>query len=181
VPTSGRFYDLAAAEYLARRDANAVAALLPARALAPRDPQVRVLWAALAREHEQLRHLGRAWPLSAEECLALALAGLWLGALLYVASRRTRSAAALVLALSLVLALAGLTLRAERHESRAILSGGASLRFSPHGLAPERGALPAFSVVKLARHEGTWWLVESDSGAQGWVPEEILAVVPALN
>ena len=181
VPTSGRFYDLAAAEYLARRDANAVAALLPARALAPRDPRVRLLWAALAREHEQLRHLGRAWPFSAEECLALALGGLWLGALLYLVSRRTRSAAALVLGLALVLAIAGMTLRAQRHEARAILSGGASLRFSPHGLAPERGALPAFSVVKLERREGDWWLVESDTGAAGWVPEAILAVVPALN
>ena len=54
-------------------------------------------------------------------------------------------------------------------------------RSGSHGLAPERGALPAFSVVTLERHEGTWWLVESESGAQGWVPEEILAVVPALN
>jgi hypothetical protein len=62
-----------------------------------------------------------------------------------------------------------------------VLEGGASLRLSPHGLAPERAAVPAFGVVRLERKLGSWWLVETVDGAEGWVSEEILALSPALD
>src|SRR5206468_10670369 len=82
------WYDLAAAEYMARRDAQAAAALLAARELAPRDPRVEALWNALAREHDQLRPAGAGWPLTAEECFLVAIASLWLAGLLFVVLRR---------------------------------------------------------------------------------------------
>jgi len=180
-PSAARWYDLAAAEYLSHRDAFAVAALLPARAHAPRDPHVQALWSALAREHEQLRRAERQWPVSAEELLALALIGLWLGALLFALLRRYRAVWGGVLGLAALAAVAGLQLRAERHGPRAVLAAGASLRLSPHGLAPERGAVPGFSIVRLERQAGTWWLIQTDDGADGWVPAAILARSTALD
>jgi hypothetical protein len=179
--TLGRWYDLAAAEYLAHHDAQAVAALLPARALAPRDERVRLLWNALGREHEQLRRTQRVWPLAAEECFALALLGLWLGALLFVGLSRRRVIWMAVLVLAAGFAVMGAGLRAQRAGLRAVLAGGVSLRTSPHGLAPERGTLPGFSIVRLERRLGSWWLVRAANGVEGWVPVEILAPSPALN
>lgn len=180
-PSAALWYDLAAAEYLSHRDAYAVAALLPARAHAPRDNYVQALWTALSREHEQLRRAGRQWPLSAEEAFALALIGLWLGALLFAVFRRARVVWATVLGLATLAAVAGLRLRAERSGARAVLAAGASLRISPHGLAPERGAVPGFSIVRLQRQVGSWWLIRTEEGAEGWVPAEILARTPALD
>jgi hypothetical protein len=180
-PTGGRWYDLAAAEYLSNRDAYAVAALLPARERAPRDPRVRALWAALAREHEQLRRAGQRWPLSAEECLALGLLAWWLGSAAYLLLPRQRLLWATLLLLAGTSATAGLLLRARRNQPRAVLAGGVSLRISPHGLAPERGTLPGFSVVRLERRLGSWWLVRAANGAEGWVPADILAVSAGLN
>lgn len=178
---AARWYDLAAAEYLAHQDADAVAALLLARARAPRDRYVKALWSALAREHEQLRRAQRNWPLSAEECFALALAALWLGAALFALLPRRRTIGGALLAIAMAGAIAGLALRAQRQGPVAVLAGGASLRLSPHGLAPERGTVPAFSVVRLERQLGGWWLVRTSNGAAGWVPAEVLARSPALN
>ncbi|HLG06962.1 MAG TPA: hypothetical protein VI383_12535, partial [Gemmatimonadales bacterium] len=171
------WYSLAAAEYMGRRDAHAAAALLIARAGAPRDSRVRALWNALGREHEALRRAttGPEWPLSAAECFALALLVSWASFLVFLFGGRRRHVLwGSILTLAFVLALAGEVLRSERSGPRAVLIGGASLRVSPHGLAPARGGAPAFSVVRLIRQSGSWWLVGTGDGS-GWVPEAILA------
>jgi hypothetical protein len=77
--------------------------------------------------------------------------------------------------------VAGVVRSRERSVPRAVLVGGSSLRTSPHGLAPERGTIPAFNVVHLSRRLGAWWLVETSDGALGWVPSDILAPIPALD
>ena len=177
----GLWYDLAASEYMARHDPQAVAALLVARARAPRNRHIESLWNALAREHEQLRSAGPRWPVSAEECLAAALLFLWLGAGLVVLAGRKRPLWIGAFLLSGASAIAGVALRIERAEPRAVLVGGSSLRVSPHGLAPERGTVLPFSVVRLDRRQGGWWLIETSDGAIGWVPADILAPVPALD
>lgn len=177
-PSPARWYDIAAAEYMARRDAYAVASLLSARAAAPRNPRVKALWTALSREHEQLRRAGRRWPVSALELFAAGLVLLWLGAVFYVVFRRTRIPAAAALLLALAALGAGAYLRSRQAVPRAVLAGGASLRLSPHGLAPERGTVPPFTIVRLERQVGAWWLIETAEGARGWVPEEILAATP---
>ena len=173
-----RWYNVAVSEYMSRRDAHAVAALMGARADAPRNPKVKALWSALAREHEQLRRSERGWPVTAEEAFLAALVFLWLGAILLVLLRRSRTPAVAALLVAAIAAAAGARLRQERGVSRAVLAGGASLRLSPHGLAPERGTVLAFSIVRLDRRLGGWWLIETREGAQGWVPEEILAETP---
>ena len=177
-PSPARWYDVAAAEYMARRDAYAVAALLSARAAAPRDGRVKALWTALSREHEQLRRAGRRWPVTALELFGAGLVLLWLGAVLFVVFRRHRTPAAVAVLLALAALGAGAYLRSSQAVPRAVLAGGASLRLSPHGLAPERGTVPPFAIVRLERPVGSWWLIETAEGARGWVPEEILAASP---
>jgi hypothetical protein len=177
-PSPARWYDIAAAEYMARRDAYAVAALLSARAAAPRDSRVKALWTALSREHEQLRRAGQRWPVTALELFGAGLVLLWFGAVLFVLFRRHRTPAAVAVLLSLAALLAGAYLRNRQAVPRAVLAGGASLRLSPHGLAPERGTVPPFAIVRLDRPVGSWWLIETAEGARGWVPEEILAASP---
>ena len=177
-PSPARWYDIAAAEYMARRDAYAVAALLSARAAAPRNPRVKALWTALSREHEQLRRAERRWPVSALELFGAGLVLLWLGAVLFVVFRRHRTPAAAALLLAIAAVGAGTYLRSRQSIPRAVLAGGASLRLSPHGLAPERGTVAPFAIVRLDRRAGSWWLIETAEGTRGWVPEEILAASP---
>ena len=177
-PSPSRWYNVAVSEYMSRRDAHAVAALMEARDGAPRNPRVKALWSALAREHEQLRRSDRGWPVTAEECFMAALVLLWLGALCFVLFRRTRTPAVAALLAAAVAAGSGALLRDQQREPRAVLAGGASLRLSPHGLAPEKGTVLAFSIVRLDRRQGGWWLIETPEGARGWVPEEILAETP---
>jgi len=175
------WYDLAAAEYMSHQDAEAAAALLAARALAPRDPRVEALWNALAREHDPLRRAGPTWPLTAEESFAAGLVALWIGALLFILLRRRLPLWPLPLVLAVVAGAIGAIQRAERAAPRAVLTAGTSLRLSPHGLAPERDAVPAFSIVRLERRLGSWWLIRTGGGAEGWVSDEIVARAPALN
>jgi len=181
MPPAVRLYDLAAAEYMAGRDAHAMAALLAARELAPRSRHVEGLWNSLAREHEQLRRAGTRWPVTAEELLGVSLILFWIAALLFLVAGRRRAIWIALLALSAGAATAGVLLSRQRSEPRAVLVGGSSLRTSPHGLAPERGTVPAFNVVHLSRKLGAWWLVETGDGALGWVPSDILAPIPALD
>jgi len=173
-----RWYNVAVSEYMSRRDAHAVAALLGARADAPRNPRVKALWSALAREHEQLRRSERSWPVTADECFLAALILLWVGALLFVLFRRRRTPAAAALLIAVVAGGSGALQRHQHSTPRAVLAGGASLRLSPHGLAPERGTVLPFSIVRLDRRLAGWWLIETAEGAKGWVPEEILAETP---
>jgi hypothetical protein len=175
------WYDLAASEYMARHDPQAVAALLIARQRAPRNRQVEVRSNALAREHEQDRSAGAHWPVSAEECLAAALLLLWLGAARFILVRRNRALWTAVLLLSGAAAVTGTSLRAVRAEPLAVLVGGSGLRVSPYGLAPELGTVLPFSIVRLDRRQGGWWLIETADGATGWVPADILAPVLALD
>ncbi|NOT08379.1 MAG: hypothetical protein HOP28_09260, partial [Gemmatimonadales bacterium] len=179
--SSADFYDLAAAEYMLRRDAHAAAALLIARERAPRDPRVGALWNTLAREHDQLRHLGGGWPMSAEEALVGALILLWVAAILYALFPARRTWWGVVAGVALAVCLTGVALRAQRTVPRAVLTGGASLRVSPHGLAPELGSAPAFSLVRLVRSAPGWWLVETAAGGAGWIVDDVLAPLPTLN
>jgi Predicted transcriptional regulator len=172
-------YALRAMVELARaEEPQLTAGEIAARADAPRNPKVKALWSALAREHEQLRRSERGWPFSATECFLAGLVLLWIGALLLVLLRRHRVPAAAVLLLAAGALGTGALLRYQHREPRAVLAGGASLRLSPHGLAPERGTVLAFSIVRLDRRLGSWWLIETAEGTRGWVPEEILAETP---
>ncbi|MGH7562410.1 MAG: hypothetical protein ACRENB_15490, partial [Gemmatimonadales bacterium] len=76
---AGQWYDVAAAECMARRDAHAAAALLAAYGRAPRAAHVQRLWTQLARAHEPLRGVRPVWPFTPGEALLAAIIALWLG------------------------------------------------------------------------------------------------------
>lgn len=137
---------------------------------------MRDLWNTLAREHSALRAAepSSPLPLSADEWFALAILAMWVGFGLYFWPGPRMRLWVLALVLAAGSALLGAIRRAEEPGERGVLIGRASLRVSPHGLAPTVGSLPAFSVVQPVRAEGAWSLVRSPD-AEGWVPAEILA------
>ncbi len=177
-PSPERWYNVAAADYMAGRDAEAAAALLSVRSEMPRDARVRALWNALAREHGELRRVGRLSLLTSDEVFILSIVAAWLALGLFLFRRRWPLVWIGALGVALVGVLIAGALGHEERLERAVLAGGVSQRVSPHGLAPTIGSIPAFTVVRLLRQNGAWRLISSDNG-EGWVPADI--VVPVVN
>jgi hypothetical protein len=176
------WYNLAAAEFMARRDAHAAAALLAASSRIPRGTHVAALWTQLGRAREPLRRARSGLPVTLEEVALAGLVALWLGApLAAFGRRRLRALGWGILSLAAIAGLAALALHRDRAEPRAVIAQGAPLRISPHGLAPEQGSVPAFVVVRLEHHRPGWWLVRTRDGARGWVPDDAVAPVPRLD
>ena len=178
-PSAARWYNVAAAEYLGGRDARAAAVLLAVRPIEPRNPRVRSLWNALAREHGELRRAGSVWPVSPGEGRVVAVLAGWIALVGYLARRRWVLLWAAPAALAVTALLYGAVRQSVTSRPRAVLTGGASQRVSPHGLAPALAAVPGFTVVELIRPEGGWWLVRA--GVQeGWIPSGILIPVESF-
>jgi hypothetical protein len=176
------WYNLAAAEFMARRDAHAAAALLAASSRAPRGTHIAALWTQLGRAREPLRRARPGLPVTLEEVVLAGLVALWLGApLAAFARRRLRVVGWSMLTGGVLLGLGAVALHRDRAEPRAVIAQGSSLRVSPHGLAPEQGAVPAYAVVRLEHHRPGWWLVRTRDGARGWVPDNAVAPVPRLD
>jgi hypothetical protein len=176
------WYNLAAAEFMARRDAHAAAALLAASTRIPRGTHVAALWTQLGRAREPLRRARSGLPVTLEEVVFAGLVALWLGApLAAFGRRRLRALGWGILTVAAIAGLAAMALHRDRAEPRAVIAQGAPLRVSPHGLAPEQGSVPAFVVVRLEHHRPGWWLVRTRDGARGWVPDDAVAPVPRLD
>lgn len=174
------WYNLAAAEYLAGHDAMAAAALVRARELAPRAASPRRLWESLLREHEPLRQVAPPLLLARGERWIAAVGLAWVGALLLLLGG-VRGGARRVVAVGLVAVLgAAVALDPERGRDRAFTTTALNLRLSPHGLAPERGAVPGLSLVRIEERAGDWLLVQDRGGARGWIPRRALAPVGEL-
>lgn len=175
------WYHVAAAEYQAGRDARAAAALLAARELAPRAPLPRRLWEALQREHEPLRQVAPPVPLARGERWLAALGLGWLGSLVLLRRGVVRPVGRVAGAvIALALASAALLDRA-RWTDHGFTVSTLTLRLSPHGLSPERGAVPGLSLIRVEERAGAWVLVRDRSGARGWVPRGTIALVGATE
>ncbi|MEO8452616.1 MAG: hypothetical protein ABI647_22675 [Gemmatimonadota bacterium] len=174
-----RWYNLAAAEYMAGHDAATAAALFRAKGLAPRAAPVRELWRTVEREHEPLREAPRPFPLSLGERWLAVVAVCWLWALVAVSRGAARRSAVIMLGAAAVVALVAIGFDTRARLPAGFLDGAATLRVSPHGLAPEKSAVPALSYLELERSEPGWWLVRDRRGQRGWVAAK--ALVPARD
>jgi hypothetical protein len=175
------WYNLAAAHYLAGRDATAAAALRRSLALAPRAKPARALWSAMEREHEPLRAARIRWPVSAGELWALALGLWWTAGVLAAFGRGPRALLRPLLAATTALALLAASASSGNRKRVGFTDGPATLKQVPHGLAAERGELPALALVTLEQRRGDWWLVRDQSGNRGWVPARVVQPVRGLD
>ncbi len=168
------WYNAAAAEYLAGRDAAAAAALARARVLAPRSTEVRGLWETLERQYQPLREVPRS-PFSRAEWALVTVAAWWLGAGLMLIRRVPRRVA---VTLALVGCAAAIIPAAVRPWApTGFAARTVQLLRSPHGLAPENGSLGALTPVTVASHRAGWELVVDRQGNRGWVPATAVATV----
>ncbi|MEZ4585768.1 MAG: hypothetical protein R2909_05145 [Gemmatimonadales bacterium] len=183
-PTSSAWrtwYNLAAAEYMAGRDAEAAAALFQALRRAPRASAAQELWQALERGHEPLRRARMVVPLSRSERWLVVLVLGWVAAVavaLRSGRRRLRHAALAVFAASVVAAV-GLDRAAP--DGDGFTTGSVGLRVAPHGVAQERGSLPGLALVHREDERGDWVLVRDQGGARGWILKRALAPLGRLD
>jgi tetratricopeptide (TPR) repeat protein len=179
-PTSPRrWYAAGAAAWAAGQNASAAAAWLNALRLAPRSPDVRQAWRQVSRLSADLQQAGRVVPITPVELLLLG-AMVWTAGWGLIALRRHRIGIAVLIGAALI-AMGAWWLDRDQARPIAVLARTVRLREAPHGLADESGTADELAVVTLLEQRGGWRLVQSPSGARGWVPVTALAEVRGLN
>lgn len=175
----GLWRNLATARWLAGDDVGAAAAWIRALELAPRDAVTRAEWHGAGGIPAEARDLAPVIPLSRDEFLLLGVVG-WLLSWFLFARRARRSGAVLGL---LTLFLLGGALARSRSEGsqRVLLRTGATLRLSPHPVAPVLGAGTPWSVARVVQIRAGWLLVTTDAGLRGWLPLSAAASLGPLD
>jgi hypothetical protein len=176
-----RWHNVAAAEYLAGRDAQAAAALTRALELAPRARSARALWETLEREHAPLRDARPRLPLSPGERWLVALSTALIALAILLARPRARWLRVVPAAVAVIAALLALGPRGVTSGAWGFTTGAVTLRLSPHGLAPERGTVPGLSRVAVEHRSGAWALIRDHGGNRGWVRAASVAPVRRVD
>jgi hypothetical protein len=171
--------NLASARWAAGQDGPAAAALLEAYRLAPRNQEVRRLWASMSMEHQQLRSLAPVLPVTAPELLLAAL-GAWLLAWTMYGLRRERWAVVFGV-LAVLPAAAGFWLGAADSRSEALTNHPAVMRLSPHGLAPQVGTVDGFALVPVGERRPGWVRIRDPFGRPGWVEAPAVTMIRGLD
>ncbi len=171
--------NLGAARWAAGDDVGAAAAWLRALELAPRDPLTRAAWRGATAIPREVQARAPWLPLARDELVLLALGAWWVAGGCWWTGRRR--AAGLAVAVALALALPAATRTRDEWTPVLLLRPGTVLRVSPLTPAPALATPPAWSIGRGTRVEGTWWLVQVEGGARGWVPREAVAAVGALD
>lgn len=157
------------AAYRAGLDAQALAAWTRAARLSPRDPGIqRALLLLPPADAAAARWL---WvsPFTPEE-LWLAGAVFWLvgwGGILL--GRRFRGRWVVLLAGGAGLFGSSVALTRWYRQPVAVATANASLRLSPHELAPAVGEVPALGTVRVALARGGWYRVTGTGNQEGWM------------
>jgi hypothetical protein len=169
-----RWLNLGDAAYRAGLDAQALAAWTRAARLAPRDPGIqRALLLIPPSDAASARWLWVA-PFTPEE-LWLVGAVIWLVAWIGVLiSRQFRGRWVVLLAGAGLLFAGSVALNSWYHKPVAVAAGNASLRLSPHELAPAVGEVPELGAVRVELVRGNWYRVTATGGQEGWMRSEDL-------
>jgi hypothetical protein len=171
------WYNLGAAYYRLGLEGQAAAAWIEARRLAPRESAVRR--ALELTPPANLTSARWTWspPVTPEELLLLGTA-LWaIGWLGWAIRPRARDRWTILLIFAGCAVLGGLALRIWYRRPVAIVVEPATLRLSPHGLAPAIAPVEGGSAVLLLRRGPGWVLVKAVGSRQGWVPDDAVAAV----
>lgn len=175
VPT--RWLNLGDAAYRAGLDAAALAAWTRAARLAPRDPGIqRALLLLPPADVAAARWL---WvsPFTPEELwfagMIVWLVG-WGGILI---GRRFRGRWIVLLGGGALLFAGSVGLNRWYQAPVAVAAANATLRMSPHELAPSVGEVPELGAVRVQLARGNWYRVAATGGQEGWMRAEDLEPV----
>jgi len=173
------WYQRGAGAFAAGQEARAAAAWLVAHRLAPRSPEVNEAWRRVSLLSADLQRAGRVVPATPVELLLLG-ALCWAGGWLALIARRRR-VAVFAIGTGLALLLAAAALGRAYARPLGVVARAAVLRQAPHGLAEETGRAEELTVVAIVAERAGWWLVRTESGLQGWMPDGALAEVRGLD
>ena len=174
---AAHWYNLGAAYYRLGQDGRARAAWLQARRLAPRSSSIVQALRMTPPPDATSARWSWAPPISAEELLLLGALGWIAGWLGWTLRPLLRERWLILLVFSAVSLVAGLALRGWLREPLAIVLDRATLRLSPHGLAPTVAALESGSAVRILRQAPGWVMVEAPGSQRGWLADEAVAAV----
>ena len=172
---AAHWYNLGATFYRMGLQGRATAAWLEARRLSPRAPAVR---RALAlTPPADLTSARWTWspPVTAEELLLMGGA-LWAGGwLAWMYRPRARERLTILLVLAGCTLVGGMALRAWYQRPIALVTEPATLRLSPHGLAPAIAPIDNGTAVIVLRRTPGWVLVRAPGAREGWLPADAVA------
>lgn len=174
---AAHWYNLGAAYYRMGQDGRARAAWLEARRLAPRAAGVSQALRLTPPPDDTSARWSWTPPVTAEELLLLGALGWIIGWIGWTVRPRVRERWVVLLVFSAAAVLAGLALRAWFREPLAVVLERATLRLSPHGLAPTVSPLEPGSAVRILRHSPGWVMVETPGAQRGWLADEAVAAV----
>ena len=174
---AAHWYNLGAAHYRLGEDGRARAAWLTARRLAPRSASVvQALRMTPPPDGTSARW---SWtpPVAPEELLLLGALGWIAGWLGWTLRPRVRERWLVLLVFSAAALLAGLALRNWLREPLGVVLDRATLRLSPHGLAPTVASLESGSAVRILRRSSGWVMVQAPGAQRGWLADGAVAAV----
>jgi hypothetical protein len=174
---AAHWYNLGAAYYRLGEDGRARAAWIRARRLAPRSGAVTQALRLTPPPDATSARWTWTPPVGAEELLLLGGLGWLAGWLGWTLRPRVRERWLILLVFSAAALIAGLALRVWLREPVGIVLQRATLRLSPHGLAPVVVGLEEGSAIRILRRSPGWVMIEAPGAQRGWLPDEAVAAV----
>lgn len=150
------------------QEAEAAAAWVVARRLAPRSATLHQGWAQVAGRSADLVRVGRVSPLTPVEWALASGIGWALACLAWGTGKRRGAVAFLMLAI--VGAGASVALAWWYARPAAVVARAVSARQAPHGLAAEQGQLDPLAVVTVRDVRPGWVRIHHPRTGEGWVP-----------
>jgi hypothetical protein len=175
------WFNLGAAAYRAGDDGMALAAWTQGARLAPRDAGLRRALLLLPPADSDAAQWLWVAPLSPPELLFIGVVCWFAGWAGILVTRRFRGRWIVLLAGGALMLGIGTGLGWWYDRATAVIAFNATLRLSPHELAPAVGEVPKLGAVRVDLRRGAWWRVRAPGGQTGWIRESDLALVPVSS